>query len=234
MSNPTTDGPVSYRIVPLADDHIVALVQAHCDCFPGYFLTNLGRKFLETYYRSYLESSGGLGTVALDPAGRVLGFVVGTADGSELESRLYRRHACRVVWTLLTRSLTSRDVRRQLVERIGHLGQGLRVLVGGRRAAAQTKVSDEDAVARLKSIGVRPECRGMGLAEALQTAFEQDMARRGVTRLGLSVLQGNDRAIRFYHKTGWRQIHATERGVWFVKELAPAGDATPDGPPGGR
>lgn len=229
MADGGVESPCSGRIVPLAAEHVPALAEAHRDCFPGYFLTNLGRKFLETYYRSYLESSGGTGVVAVDPSGRVLAFVVGTADGSELESRLYRRHACRVAWSLLTGWLTSRDVRRQLAERFGQLWQAARVMVGGRRGAGDERVSAEDAVARLKSIGVRPECRGSGLAEAVQRAFQDEMARRGVARLGLSVRPENDRAIAFYRKTGWREIHSTRRGVWFVKDLAEprAGAETP-------
>lgn len=116
-------------------------------------------------------------------------------------------------------------LRRQLAERMSHLWRGVRVLLGRRESPESATVNQEDAVARLKAIGLRPECRGSGTARKLLESFEHQMAARGVQRLGLSVLHGNDRAIAFYRKTGWREIQNTDRGIWFVKEIGASSDS---------
>lgn len=213
---------VAYQVDPLAERHVRAVAEAHQDCFPDYFLTNLGIGFLECYYRSYLDTPSGVGTVAVAPDGRVLGFCVGTTDGSEYESRLYRHYAGRIAWTILAHFFTNASLRRQFFGRLGHVWRAVLTVLRLRSREQDVRVSEEDAVARLKSIGVRSEARGSGVARDVQQAFELEMARRGVRKLGLSVLAGNDRAIAFYHKTGWRQIKATARGIWFVKDLPEA------------
>jgi ribosomal protein S18 acetylase RimI-like enzyme len=48
------------------------------------------------------------------------------------------------------------------------------------------------------------EARGSNVAPALMSAAEAELARRGYTSVWLACGVGNDRAARFYDKTGWR------------------------------
>lgn len=53
--------------------------------------------------------------------------------------------------------------------------------------------------------------RGTGLAAALMAASEQELVRRGQSRVYLICAIGNDRAARFYEKCGWH--NAGERDL---------------------
>ena len=57
----------------------------------------------------------------------------------------------------------------------------------------------------LHQLYVAARARGTGVAAALLTDGEAVLARHGVTMAWLVCAIGNDRAARFYQKSGWRQ-----------------------------
>lgn len=60
---------------------------------------------------------------------------------------------------------------------------------------------------------VAPDQIGTGTAQALMIAAEQMLRTRGVTHAFLFASVGNDRAVRFYEKCGWRNMGARTEGV---------------------
>ena len=56
----------------------------------------------------------------------------------------------------------------------------------------------------LYQLFVSPEARGSGIAAALLADAEARLAERGVATAWLACAIGNDRAARFYEKSGWR------------------------------
>jgi GNAT superfamily N-acetyltransferase len=70
---------------------------------------------------------------------------------------------------------------------------------------------------------VAREARGSGFAASLLIAAEAELARRGVATAWLACAVGNNRAARFYEKTGWRvartQVNRleTNEGVFEVE-----------------
>jgi GNAT superfamily N-acetyltransferase len=56
----------------------------------------------------------------------------------------------------------------------------------------------------LYQLFVSPEARGAGVAVALIADAEARLAERGVETAWLACAIGNDRAARFYEKSGWR------------------------------
>ena len=56
---------------------------------------------------------------------------------------------------------------------------------------------------------VAREARGTGVAAALMTDAEQRLRGLGISRAFLACAIGNDRAARFYEKSGWRRV-----GTW--------------------
>jgi GNAT superfamily N-acetyltransferase len=56
----------------------------------------------------------------------------------------------------------------------------------------------------LDQLFVTPEARGSGVAAALIANAEARLAVRGVETAWLACAIGNDRAARFYEKSGWR------------------------------
>jgi GNAT superfamily N-acetyltransferase len=80
---------------------------------------------------------------------------------------------------------------------------------------------------------VAAEARGTGLASALLAAAEAELVRRGVRDAVIQCSQGNDRAHRFYARSGWRDSGARPAAIWtpdgrhethpthiFVKQLS--------------
>jgi len=61
-------------------------------------------------------------------------------------------------------------------------------------------IKDEE----LYQLFVSPEARGSGVAAALIADAEAQLAERGVETVWLACAIGNDRAARFYEKSGWR------------------------------
>ncbi len=63
-------------------------------------------------------------------------------------------------------------------------------------------------------LSVLPEARGRGVGKALMDAVERELAHRGVDRLTLAVVYGNEGALRFYARRGLSAVsHVLGGGV---------------------
>lgn len=200
------------------------LARLHQRCFEGYFLTQLGTRFLKRYYAEYSRHDFDYGVVARSRASReLLGFVAGTADTQAHFRSFYRRNLPVLVPVVCWKVLTNRTVRRTILERMAHIRAALRAMIPGAKRPATATISDKgpktQCPLRLLTIAVAPELRGSGVASQVMQAFEDKLRTAGQQRVGLSVLPGNARAIAFYRKCGWNVRHSSKAGVWFEKDL---------------
>lgn len=62
-------------------------------------------------------------------------------------------------------------------------------------------------VGELETLSVLPAERGNGVGTALLDAVESELAAAGITELVLSVVAGNDAAMRFYERRGMTVIN---------------------------
>ncbi len=62
---------------------------------------------------------------------------------------------------------------------------------------------DPDATPELASLYLDPAAWGKGVGEPLMDAAIADLQQRGFAEVVLWVLEGNERAIRFYERAGW-------------------------------
>jgi GNAT superfamily N-acetyltransferase len=62
----------------------------------------------------------------------------------------------------------------------------------------------EGRTAELESLAVLPEARGAGVGAALLAAVREQLRALGVRRIDLTVVEGNDDAMRFYEREGFR------------------------------
>jgi ribosomal protein S18 acetylase RimI-like enzyme len=79
----------------------------------------------------------------------------------------------------------------------------------------------EDGVAELNAIYIEPERFGTGVGRALMDAALERMRELGYREAMLWVLDGNERAERFYRIAGWEREDATrdeEWGSWTIRE----------------
>ncbi|MGB2998433.1 MAG: hypothetical protein WBC59_07320 [Phycisphaerae bacterium] len=70
MAEPT------WHIEPLAHEHLDGVARVHVQCFPGYFLTNLGERFLRHFYQGFIDSDLALGLRGM----RVVSYLLESDD----------------------------------------------------------------------------------------------------------------------------------------------------------
>ena len=68
----------------------------------------------------------------------------------------------------------------------------------------------DPAIGYINLLYVRPECRGTGIAAAIEEYACESLQAHGFQSAYLSVTAQNHRAIRFYEKQGWRDLGPRE------------------------
>jgi hypothetical protein len=110
-------------IRPIKIEDVEAVVKVHSASFPGFFLSFLGPRFLDLFYRSFLEDSEGIGFVALNVDEFVIGCVVGTLVPGGYFKRLLRRR-----WWAFCLASASALLRRPWIACFGTAGMPLRAI----------------------------------------------------------------------------------------------------------
>jgi ribosomal protein S18 acetylase RimI-like enzyme len=188
---------------------LLEVVGLHEECFPGYYLTQLGPSFLKAMYAWYVESPEAIAHVAVGDDGRLLGFVAGTIDGSNYAESLFRK-TWRPMALALARSLVSRPALtlRLVAERKDLAWQGLSSVFGpgsGEGPEAKAGLYRRPSSASLVSIGVKPSARRSGVGAKLSELFVREARKRGCKRVTLSVRDDNLAARRFYESMNWEE-----------------------------
>ncbi|MCL4560383.1 MAG: GNAT family N-acetyltransferase [Chloroflexi bacterium] len=132
-----------------------------------------------------------------------------TGDLPELEWEGEYAHFRRVYADAFERSQTGRAVMWVAdYPNVGIIGQTFVQLICDRPELA-------DGVTRgyIYAVRVRPEYRSQGVGTRLLNAAEDDLRRRGYTRVTLNVARENVRAEALYVRLGFRVI-APEPGIW--------------------
>jgi GNAT superfamily N-acetyltransferase len=83
---------------------------------------------------------------------------------------------------------------------------------------------------QILSIAVTQESMGSGAAAALIGAFERAAREANFHEYGLSVVEANRRAVRFYEKMGFEFVKRSEPSLCLRKPLSHAADSSPPGP----
>ena len=179
--------------------HLEAAVRIHLAGFPSFFLSFLGPRFLREFYNSFLADPVGMALVVCDPAGEVLGVVVGCVDPRGYFTRLLRRRW----WAFCLASLGA----------VAHRPSCLRRLV---RACFYRGAAPSGSLrALLSSIVVVPAAQTHGVGKRLLRGWIEEARRRGASGAYLTTdAEGNDAVNAFYHREGWRleSSYATKEG----------------------
>jgi len=167
-------------------EQVVAL---HVKCFPGFFLSSLGPRFLTLFYSGLVESPDNIGLVLLDKEGKLGGFVAGSSNPRGFYKRLLKRDWYKFALASLGVVMRNPAILRRIARAIHHPGNN--------------PVGDE--VAGLFSVGVGPEIQRTGAGQRLVGSFLEEASRRGCRRVFLTTdRDGNDAVNKFYHKLGFQ------------------------------
>jgi ribosomal protein S18 acetylase RimI-like enzyme len=199
-------GPGEFRWKRMAHQHLKQVASLHEACFEGYYLTRFGSGFLKAMYGWYVTSPEAIAHVALDSAGRMVGFVAGTSDDQGYHRSLFRHSGGPMLAALLKRLLSHPVVTLGLVwERRDMVSKALSTMVFRSRGTASEDTVMPSQTASLVSIGTDPSVRRMGIARRLTHLFLAEARDRGCTRVVLSVREDNLGARRFYESLDWEE-----------------------------
>jgi GNAT superfamily N-acetyltransferase len=129
---------------------------------------------------------------------------VRSAEGHDLDSLAkvwydsWNDAHARLVPAELTRLRTLENFRERLKADLPHI----RVVGPPGAPVGLCMIKDDE----LFQLFVAADARGSGAAAALIADGEAQLARAGVETAWLACVVGNDRAARFYEKSGWRRV----------------------------
>ncbi|MGI3170229.1 GNAT family N-acetyltransferase [Pseudooceanicola sp. C21-150M6] len=103
------------------------------------------------------------------------------------------------------------------VERTRKHLDGFRLLLDGAALMGFHLCLDDE----ISQFYLAPQARGTGAAARLMTDAEAVLAARGYRDIWLACAEGNDRARRFYEKTGFRCARTTEMPLGTEQDPAP-------------
>jgi glycosyltransferase involved in cell wall biosynthesis/ribosomal protein S18 acetylase RimI-like enzyme len=173
---------------PVSSDEISQVVEIHLRSFPGFFLTFLGRDFLELLYKSIYEDSKGIILVAASDI-CVRGFVAGVTNQKCFYQSLIARRKWRFAFSAL----------KALIKRPAILFRLVRAL---HRPTEANKATGE---ACLMSIAVHTDYVSKGIGQQLVKAFCEELSQRGSPSVCLTTDQvKNEPVNRFYQRLGFQ------------------------------
>jgi ribosomal protein S18 acetylase RimI-like enzyme len=176
-----------FRITPINQNEVPAVVGVHLESFSGFFLTFLGAAFLCELYLATIEDLSGIGFVAKKEA-EILGFVTGTAQPAGFYSRLLRKRWWRFGLAAVEPVIKQPSIVPRLL----------------RAFSMPAQVVQQEKRGTLMSLAVHPAAQSRGIGQSLVTAFLQEAVRRGLTHVDLTTDRiDNDAVNRFYERLGF-------------------------------
>lgn len=173
----------------LTDGDVAAAVQLHRSSFPGFFLSQLGPRFLPVFYRGFVDAPDAVTVNVRAPAsGDLQAVAVGTTQPAGLYRRLVKRQT--LSFTVAAASSIARRpwILPRLVRALRH--RGVPVPVSG---------------ALLSSICVSAAAQGAGVGSAVLVEWLRGVAAAGVDAAYLTTdAVGNEHVNRLCSRHGWR------------------------------
>lgn len=175
-----------YRTAKTSESEI--LTKIHIIAFKDFFLTTLGKSFLNVYYFSSLNSTESISICAVNENDQIIGFSLGCIQAKGYHKRLVFQNFLQFLF------------------------QGIRILFskpGALWRLAQNieknKIyHDEGNYAELLSIAVIPDAKGAGVGKEMIAKFEAKAKSRGCTNVALTTdYYNNEDVLAFYKNSGY-------------------------------
>lgn len=176
----------SVRKMESSDVKEVSLI--HKAAFKNFFLTTLGIRFLETYYKACLSNNQTIAYCALDRDGKIVGFATGTSQAKGYHKSIFLKH-----WFVFFSSLAI------------SIFKNPKILIRLAKNLEKNEREDDNGnYAELLSIGVDPNCKGGGIGKILLNKFCQEVKNKQGCKIVLTTDKfNNDAVLGFYKKAGF-------------------------------
>lgn len=168
--------------------YIEALSRLHMKAFPDFFLTQLGRPFLKTLYKGYLEDENS-GILVAEVNGKLAGFIAYSNAYSEFYRGLIKKHLIRFGFC-------------SLLAVVRHPSFCKRLLGAFKKS---NEVLKEEAYVELASICVNPKIGNKGIGSRLIQQLKRitDFSTYRYINLETDACE-NDAVNQFYLKNDFR------------------------------
>ncbi|MBR5842571.1 MAG: GNAT family N-acetyltransferase [Bacteroidaceae bacterium] len=173
-------------------EDVPQIVKNHEDAFEGFFLTTLGSRFLQFYYRAFVNSQDGVVYCAVEN-GHVLGFSAATKQCRGFNTRLIKNNILSFFVLAVKLMFTQ---------------PGALIRLAKNLTKKSDEVVDNEDYAELYSIGVSSEAQGKGIGKKLLYATESALKDEGVDKVSLTTdYNNNESAVAFYHSMGYSTLY---------------------------
>ena len=172
----------------IKEDDYKDVVKVHLSAFPDFFLTILGEKFLETYYKASLRCKETVAIGAYDEQDKMIGFSIGCEHSLGFHKRLIFKNFFLFFYRGLILIFTKPKSILRLVKNFDKNANPI----------------DDGHYAELLSIGVDPFLKGSGIGKELINYFENELIKRNCKKVSLTTdALENESVISFYKKNGY-------------------------------
>lgn len=175
------------KLLPMAHSFVEKAVDIHLRAFQGFFLSYLGKNFLEEFYEGVIEDPTGIAYVVTDNQALV-GFVAGSSRPKGFFGRLLKKRWFKFGFAALPALLSNPRIFPRLLRAVSMPNQEL----------------PHPNCGTLLSIAVDPERQGGGVGTMLVDAFLAESKARGLDAVNLTTdAVDNDKVNFFYEKMGF-------------------------------
>lgn len=177
------------EIKKILKQDLAEVVEVHKNSFNGFFLTELGDKFLATYYNSLIKDQRAV-LLGMYDEENLLGFCAGTYLSKGYNTYLIRNN-------LLSYFIVGIKILFSKPIAIFHLVKNL-------SKGGNSNIEDNGEYAELLSIAVINNKQGKGIGKKLLLELENEMKLKGCFKLSLTTdFYNNNKVIEFYKGLGY-------------------------------
>lgn len=167
---------------------VYAISDIHLKAFEGFFLSELGREFLSTYYNTVRENDRGV-LLGCFEDNKLLGFCAATTLSEGFNKHLVKSNFFSFskigIFLLFSRPKALFRLLKNFTK-------------------SDPSVSDDGEYAELLSIGVSPTAQGKGVGKKLLMALEEYLNEMNVSQLSLTTdFFDNEKTLNFYKGLGY-------------------------------
>lgn len=175
------------ELKPENKELIVTIANLHQQAFPDFFLTQLGRPFLKTLYKGYLDDADS-GIIVAEDEGTIKGFIAYSNDYPRFYKGLIRTKIIQFAWC-------------SFLAVIRHPSFAKRLLGAFRKSES---VEKKEKYVELASICTDPAAEGHGIGSALIDYLINKVDFNVFAYISLETdADKNDRVNAFYQKNGF-------------------------------
>ncbi len=168
------------------------LTDIHFFTFKDFFLTSLGKRLLNTYYKACLRSKESISVCAMNNKDQMVGFCIGCIQSKGYHKRLLKQNLFQFIVQGFIILLSKPNALFRLANNLDK----------------NKNKKDDGNYAELLSIAVLPEIKGEGIGKKMIKMFEEEALINGCKKIALTTdFNKNDNVIEFYRKTGYKVFY---------------------------